>query len=168
MTSFQKQTHLEPNGHKITSRVNAQLVKHVTTGRIRRDVMCDCVNTPSDRAYTLLSVLPYHPAFKCRSRSTQASPNVPQTLATLSSMQARSASVQEPSLESYAPSGVTLPPPHGIAMQTSPLHIGITESVQFADAEYVVSTAAVATMVFPVKGIVEDIAVGSSTGAVAR
>ena len=34
--------------------------------------------------------------------------------------------------ESYAPSGVKLPPPHGIAMQTLPLHVGVKESVQFA------------------------------------
>ena len=32
--------------------------------------------------------------------------------------------------------------------------------------EYVVTTVAVATMVLPVKGIVKDIAVGASTGAV--
>ena len=68
--------------------------------------------------------------------------------------------------ESYAPSGVKLPPPHDIITQTSPLHVGVAESAQSADAEYVVTTAAVATMVFPVKGIVKDIAVGSSTGAV--
>ena len=48
----------------------------------------------------------------------------------------------------------------------TPLHIGVAESTQSADAEHVVTTAVVATMVFPVKGIVEDIAVGSSTGAV--
>ena len=36
----------------------------------------------------------------------------------------------------------------------------------YADAEYVVTTAAVAMMVLPVKGIVKDITVGSSTGAV--
>ena len=64
------------------------------------------------------------------------------------------------------PSGVKLPPPHDIAMQTHPLHVGVAELVQYADAEYVVTTAAVATMVLPVKGIVKDIAVGSSTGAV--
>ena len=68
--------------------------------------------------------------------------------------------------ESYAPSGVKLPPPHDIITQMSPLHVGVAESAQSADAEYVVTTAAVATMVFPVKGIVKDIAVGSSTGAV--
>ena len=38
--------------------------------------------------------------------------------------------------------------------------------MQFDDAEHVVITAAVATVVLPVKGIVKDIAVGSSTGAV--
>ena len=58
--------------------------------------------------------------------------------------------------ESYAPSGVKLPPPHDIVTQTSPLHVGVAESVQSADAEHVVT----------VKGIVKDIAVGSSTGAV--
>ena len=68
--------------------------------------------------------------------------------------------------ESYAPSGVKLPPPHDIVTQTSPLHVGVAESVQFVNAEHVVTTAVVATMVFLVKGIVEDIAVGSSTGAV--
>ena len=57
-------------------------------------------------------------------------------------------------------------PLHDIVTQTSPLHVGIAESVQSADAEYVVTTAAVATMVLPVKGIVEDIAEDSSTGAV--
>ena len=57
---------------------------------------------------------------------------------------------------SYAPSGVKLPPLHDIATQTSPLHVG--------DAEHVVTTAAVVTMVFLVKGIVKDITVGSSTG----
>ena len=67
---------------------------------------------------------------------------------------------------SYAPSGVKLPPPHDIVTQTSPLHAGVAESVQSADAEYVVTTAAVATMVHPVKEIVKDIAVESSTGAV--
>ena len=35
-----------------------------------------------------------------------------------------------------------------------------------ADAEHVVATAAVATMVLHVKGIVKDIAVESSTGAI--
>ena len=68
--------------------------------------------------------------------------------------------------ESYAPSGVKLPPPHDIATQTLPLHIGVAESVQSADAKHVVTTAAVATMVLPVKGTVKDIAVGSATGAV--
>ena len=59
-----------------------------------------------------------------------------------------------------------LPPPHDIVMQTLPLHVGVAESVQSADAEHVVTTAAVVTTVFPVKGIVKDIAVGSSTGTV--
>ena len=57
--------------------------------------------------------------------------------------------------ESYAPLGVKLPPPHDIATQTSPLHVGIAESVQSTDAEHVVTTAAVITMVFPVKEIVK-------------
>ena len=74
----------------------------------------------------------------------------------------------EPVLPGYAgndlPSGVKLPPPHDIATQTSPLHVGIAESLQSTDAEHVVITAAVITMVFPVKGIVKDITVGSSTG----
>ena len=68
--------------------------------------------------------------------------------------------------ESYASSGVRLPPPHGIVTQTSPLHVGVTESMQSADAEHVVMAAVVATIVLPVKGIVEDIAASSSTGAV--
>ena len=38
--------------------------------------------------------------------------------------------------------------------------------MQSADAEHVVTTTAVATMVLPVKGIVKDISVESSTGAV--
>ena len=38
--------------------------------------------------------------------------------------------------------------------------------MQSADAEHVATTAAVVTMVLPVKGILKDIAVGSSTGAV--
>ena len=84
----------------------------------------------------------------------------------MSSLQVQSASAQEPSLESYVPSGLKLPPPHGIAMQTLPLHVGVRESVQFADEEYVATTAAVATMVFPVKRMVKDIAAGSSSGAV--
>ena len=58
-----------------------------------------------------------------------------------------------------------LSPPHGIGTQTSPLHIEVAESMQSADEEHVVTTAAVATMVFPVKGMVKNIAVGSSTGA---
>ena len=41
-------------------------------------------------------------------------------------------------------------------MQTPQLHVG----------EYVVTTVAVATMVLPVKGMVKDIVVGSSTGVV--
>ena len=68
--------------------------------------------------------------------------------------------------ESYAPSGEKLPPPHGIAMQILPLHVGVKESVQFAGEEHVVTTTAVATMVLPVKGMMKDIVVGSSTGAV--
>ena len=108
----------------------------------------------------------HHVAFKCRSRSIQASRNVPQILVTLSSLRVQSASVQEPSLESYAPSGLKLPPPHGIAMQTLTLHAGVKESMQFAEVGHVVTTATVVTMVSPVKGMVKDIAVGSSTGAV--
>ena len=56
--------------------------------------------------------------------------------------------------ESNAPSGVKLSPPHDIGTQTppsfphphppTPLHIGVEESVQSADAEHVVTTAAVA------------------------
>ena len=38
--------------------------------------------------------------------------------------------------------------------------------MQSADAEHVVTGTAVATLVLPVKGMVEDIAVCSSTGAV--
>ena len=38
--------------------------------------------------------------------------------------------------------------------------------MQSADEEYVATTAAVTMMVFPVKGTVKDIAVGSSTRAV--
>ena len=37
--------------------------------------------------------------------------------------------------------------------------------MQFADAEHVVTTTVVVMTVLPVKGIVKDIAVGSSTGA---
>ena len=59
-----------------------------------------------------------------------------------------------------------LPPPRDIVTQISPLHVGVAELVQSADAKHVVTTAVVAAMVFPVKGIVEDIAAGSSTGAV--
>ena len=47
-------------------------------------------------------------------------------------------------------------------MKLPPLHIGVAESTQSADVEHVVTTAVVATMVFPVKGIVEDIARGLS------
>ena len=64
--------------------------------------------------------------------------------------------------ESYVPSGVKLPPSHDIVTQTPPLHVGVAESVQSVDAEHVVTTAVVATMVLPVKGIVKDITVGSS------
>ena len=68
--------------------------------------------------------------------------------------------------ESYGPSGVKLPLPHDIATRTSRLHVGVAKSMQSADEEHVATTAAVATMMFLVKGIVKDIAVGSSTGAV--
>ena len=64
--------------------------------------------------------------------------------------------------ESYAPSGMKLPPPHDIATQTPPLHVGIADSMQSVDADHMIATAAVATMVLPVKGIVQDITVGSS------
>ena len=50
-------------------------------------------------------------------------------------------------------------------MQTLPLHVGVKESVQFAGEEHVVTTAAVATMVFPVKGTPKDVAVGSANWA---
>ena len=43
------------------------------------------------------------------------------------------------------------PPPHDIVTQISPLHVGIAESVQSADAKHVVTTSVVVTMVFPVK-----------------
>ena len=43
---------------------------------------------------------------------------------------------------------------------TSRLHVGVAESMQSADEEYVATTAAVTMMVFPVKGTVKDIAVG--------
>ena len=60
-----------------------------------------------------------------------------------------------PALLLQAPGqGLELPPPHDIVTQTSPLHVGVAESVQSADADYVVTTAAVATMVLPVKGMV--------------
>ena len=68
--------------------------------------------------------------------------------------------------ETYAPLKVKLPPPHDIATQTPPLHVGVAESVQSAEADNVFTTAAVVMMVLPVKGIVKDIAVGSSTGVV--
>ena len=57
------------------------------------------------------------------------------------------------------------PPPHDIATQTPPLPVGFEESVQSADAEHVVTTAAMITMVLPVEGIVKDIAVSSPTEA---
>ena len=50
-------------------------------------------------------------------------------------------------------------------MQTPQLYVKVVKSVLYADAEYVVTTAAMATMVLPVKGVVKNIAVGSSTGA---
>ena len=67
--------------------------------------------------------------------------------------------------ESYAPWGVKLPP-HDIATQTPRLHIGVAESVQYADEEHVGSIAAVASIGLPAKGTVKDIAVGFATGAV--
>ena len=68
--------------------------------------------------------------------------------------------------ESYAQSEVKLPPSHDITTHTPPLHIGVVESVQSADAEHVVSTAAAATTVLPVKRAVNDITAGSAAGAV--
>ena len=44
-----------------------------------------------------------------------------------------------------------LPPPHDIVTQISPLHVGVAESVQSADAKHVVTTSVVATILFPVK-----------------
>ena len=67
--------------------------------------------------------------------------------------------------KSYAPSGVKLPSPHDVVTQTSPLHVSFAESVPSADAEHVVTTTVVATMMLHVKGIVKDIAVDSATGA---
>ena len=61
------------------------------------------------------------------------------------------------------PSGVKPPPSHDIVTQTPPLHVEVAESVQSVDAEHVVTTAAVAAMVLPVKGTVKDIAAGSSS-----
>ena len=58
--------------------------------------------------------------------------------------------------ESKAPPGVKNPPPHDIATQTPPS----------VDEEHEVTTVAVATMVQPFKGTVNDITVGSATGAV--
>ena len=68
--------------------------------------------------------------------------------------------------ESYAPSGVKLPSPHDVVTRTSPLHVSFAESVPSDDAEHVVTTTVVATMMLHVKGIVKDIAVDSATGAV--
>ena len=68
--------------------------------------------------------------------------------------------------ETYAPTGVKLPPSHNMATQAPALHIGVAESVQSADAEHVDTTAAVASMVLPAKVTVKDIAAGSTAGAV--
>ena len=68
--------------------------------------------------------------------------------------------------ESYAPSGVKLPPPHGITTQTLPLHIGVAELMQSADAVHVAMTATVAMMVLPVIGTPKDVAIDSATGPV--
>ena len=65
--------------------------------------------------------------------------------------------------ESYAPTGVKLPPTHCVATRTPPLHIEVEESVQSADSAYVVSAA---TTVLPVKVTVNDITAGSATGSV--
>ena len=55
-----------------------------------------------------------------------------------------------------------LPPPHDIITQTSSLHVGVAESAQFDDAEYVV-----ATMVLPVKGIVKEATATTSSALAA-
>ena len=49
---------------------------------------------------------------------------------------------------------------------THPLYIGVAESVQSGDAEHVVTAVAVAAMVLPESGTVNNITVGSATGAV--
>ena len=53
-----------------------------------------------------------------------------------------------------------------MATQAPALHIGVAESVQSADAEHVDTTAAVTSMLLPVKVTVKDIAAGSTAGAV--
>ena len=68
--------------------------------------------------------------------------------------------------ESYAPSGEKLPPPQDIATHTLTLHIGAAESEQSAEDKHVVTAVVVAAMVLPESGTVNDITVGSATGAV--
>ena len=53
-----------------------------------------------------------------------------------------------------------------MATQAPALHIGVAESVQSADVEHVDTTAAMASMVLPVKETVQDITAGSTAGAV--
>ena len=53
-----------------------------------------------------------------------------------------------------------------MATQAPALHIRVAESVQSAEAEHVVPTAVVASMVLPVKVTVKDITAGSAAGAV--
>ena len=72
-----------------------------------------------------------------------------------------------PQRESYAPSE-ELPPSHDKATQAPALHIGVAETVQSADTVHVVPTAAVASMVLPVKVTVKDITAGSPAVLPAR
>ena len=53
------------------------------------------------------------------------------------------------------------PPPHDIATQTLPQHIGAAESGKPVDEEQVVTTVAVASMIQPTKGTVNDTTVSS-------
>ena len=69
-------------------------------------------------------------------------------------------------VQHWCRSGMKLPPPHGITTQTLPLHIGVAELMQSADAVHVAMTATVATMVLPVIGTPKDVAIGSATGPV--
>ena len=65
-------------------------------------------------------------------------------------------------IESYAPSGVKLPPSHDMATQAPALHIETAEPMQSADAEYKATTVVVASMVLTVTGTVKDIAADST------